>query len=145
MINMKISDQGIELIQRFEGCRLGAYKDAVGVPTIGYGHTHGVKMGDHITHQEAEQLLVEDVSIFEKCVNEMFGVTELTQGQFDALVSFAFNLGCGALRKSTLRKRIESGNPVLAAREFPKWCHAGHRKLKGLVRRRAAERELFLS
>jgi GH24 family phage-related lysozyme (muramidase) len=142
---MKISDKGLELIMRFEGCRLGAYKDAVGVPTIGYGHTQGVKMGDHITHQEAEQLLAEDVAIYEKCVSEMFSNVGLTQNQFDALVSFAFNLGCGALRKSTLRKRIEQGAPVLAADEFPKWCHAGHKKLKGLVRRRTAERELFLS
>jgi len=140
---MKISHEGLELIMRFEGCVLGAYKDAVGVPTIGMGHTHGVKMGDHITHQEAEQLLAEDVAIYEKCVSEMFADVELTQGQFDALVSFAFNLGCGALRKSTLRKRIESGRPELAAHEFGRWCHAGHRKLKGLVRRRAAERKLF--
>ena len=142
---MKISDQGIELIQMFEGCCLSAYLDAVGVPTIGMGHTHGVKMGDHITHQEAEHLLAEDVAIYEKCVSEMFADVELTQGQFDALTSFAFNLGCGALRKSTLRKRIESGHPELAAHEFGRWCHAGHRKLKGLVRRRAAERELFLA
>jgi GH24 family phage-related lysozyme (muramidase) len=145
MINMKISDQGLELIMQFEGCRLGAYHDAVGVPTIGYGHTQGVKMGDHITHREAEMFLKEDINSFEKCVNSLFADVELTQGKFDALVSFAFNLGCGALRKSTLRRKLIHNDIYGAADEFPKWCHAGHRKLKGLVRRRAAERELFLS
>jgi lysozyme len=142
---MKISDQGIELIQRFEGCRLGAYKDAVGVPTIGYGHTHDVKMGDYITQEEAEELLHKDIAQFEECVNKMFAGVTLVQTQFDALVSFAFNLGCGALRNSTLRRKIEAHKWHEAADEFSRWCHAGHRKLKGLVRRRAAEKELFLS
>jgi GH24 family phage-related lysozyme (muramidase) len=141
---MKISDQGLELIMQFEGCRLSAYHDAVGVPTIGYGRTHGVKMGDHVTHEQAEQYLLEDVEDFEHCVNKIFP-EGLMQGEFDALVSFSFNLGCGALRRSTLARKLAHGDNRGAADEFPKWCHAGHRKLKGLVRRRKAERDLFLS
>jgi GH24 family phage-related lysozyme (muramidase) len=141
---MKLSDQGLELIMQFEGCRLTAYHDAVGVPTIGYGHTHGVKMGGHITHEQAEQYLLEDVEDFEHCVNKIFP-EGLTQGEFDALVSFAFNLGCGALRRSTLARKLAHGDNRGTADEFLKWCHAGHRKLRGLVRRRRAERDLFLS
>ena len=142
---MEISDEGIELIMQFEGCRLSAYKDSVGVPTIGYGHTKGVKMGQQISHEEAEDLLRKDLHWVEECVNRDAGQSKLTQSEYDALCSFVFNLGCGAFHKSTLRKKLLSGDPRSAADEFPKWCHAGHRKLKGLVRRRRAERELFLS
>lgn len=142
---MKTSDKGIELIQQFEGCRLQAYKDAVGVWTIGYGHIQGVHAGHTISQERADTMLEQDLHIFEHCVEVLFEGHELTQGQFDALVSFAFNLGCGALRRSTLSKKLLRGDTQGAANEFPKWCHAGHRKLKGLVRRRKAERELFLA
>jgi lysozyme len=141
---MKISDQGLELIMQFEGCRLGAYKDAVGVWTIGVGHTKEVKPGDHITHDEAMRLLREDIVWVEECLNREIDVP-LTQNQVDALGSWVFNLGCGALKHSTLRKKLLAGDVHGAANELPKWCHAGHRRLKGLVRRRAAEQELFLN
>jgi len=141
---MKISEAGIALVRRFEGCRLHAYLDAVGVPTIGYGSTEGVTMGDTITQEEAETLLLEDLARFEKCVNEMVKVP-IDQNAFDALVSFAYNLGCGNLRTSTLLKRVNEGDFGAAANEFKKWRFAGAKELPGLVARRAAEAELFMA
>jgi lysozyme len=141
---MKISREGINLIKRFEGLRLTAYRDAVGVPTIGYGSTIGVKMGDEITESRAEELLIEDLARFEMCVDRLIDVA-MTQAQFDALTSFAFNVGCQALQRSTLRRKLNNGDYDGAANELLRWDKAGGRVLRGLTRRREAERELFLS
>ena len=144
---MKISDAGIALIKSFEGLRLEAYPDPAtgGDPwTIGYGHTGEVTPGMVITEAEAEQLLRQDIVQFEMCVNRLLQVP-VTQGQFDALVSFAFNLGCANLRKSTLMRKLNSGDAGGAAAEFAVWNRAAGRIMAGLSRRRAAERDLFLT
>lgn len=141
---MKTSEGGIELIKQFEGFRAKAYLCPAGVATIGYGHTGGVAMGDTIDEDEAEALLEADLRRFERSVARLVGVP-LSQGQFDALVSFTFNLGGGALQRSTLRQKLNRGDYDGAAREFPKWCRAGGVKLAGLLRRRQAEMEMFLS
>lgn len=141
---MKTSQKGIDLIKEFEGCRLNAYQDSVGVWTIGYGHTVDVKQGDSITQEEAEQLLKDDLLIYEDGVNNLVKV-EINQDMFDALVSFAFNLGVGALGKSTLLKLLNRGKYSEASDHFTKWVYAGGVVLKGLVRRREAEQRLFRS
>ena len=142
---MKISQAGVDAIKAFEGLRLDAYKCPAGIPTIGYGSTGShVSMGMSITEEYAEVLLREDIERFERCVNEYVTV-ELTQHMFDALVSFAFNLGCGALKRSTLLKRVNVNRKEDAANEFLRWDKAGGRKLAGLTRRRNEEREMFLS
>ena len=140
---MTTSDAGIGLIKQFEGVRLTAYRDSVGVPTIGYGSTRGVKMGDVITQAEADTRLRQDLQSAEFAVNRLVKPA-LTQNQFDALVSFVFNLGGTALASSTLLKYLNNGKYAEAAQEFPKWTHAGGAVLAGLIARRAAERALFL-
>ena len=139
---MHTSQKGLDLIKSFEGLRLSAYKDVVGVVTIGYGTTSGVKMGDTITKERAEELLREDVKRLEGYVDRLVKVP-LTQGQFDALVSFTYNLGPGALEKSTLLDQLNRGDYDSAAEQFWRWVKAGGKTLPGLVRRRAAERALF--
>ena len=141
---MKISDAGLDLIQRFEGCKLKAYQDSVHVWTIGVGHTGDVQPGQEITQEEAMELLRQDVEDAEKCVNVCV-TAPLSQGQFDALVSFCFNLGCGALRRSTLLQKVNASDFDGASREFVKWNKAGGVVLNGLTRRREAEAELFLT
>ncbi|HGE6718604.1 muraminidase [Serratia sp. OLHL2] len=146
---MKISDDGMALIQRFEGLRLQAYQDSVGVWTIGYGWTQPVAgrkvgAGMAIDAATAERLLVCGVAQFEQGVERLVTVT-ITQGQFDALVSFAYNLGLRALEKSTLLRRLNVGDRQGAADQFGRWVNAGGVRLDGLVARRAAERALFLS
>lgn len=138
----RIGPKGLALIKRFEGLELKAYRDVVGVLTIGYGSTGPhVKSGMVITESRAEALLREDLDRFERGVAEIGG--DMTPGQFSALVSFAFNLGLGALKGSTLLKNHLSGDYADAAKEFDKWVFAGKKKLNGLVKRRAAERELY--
>lgn len=141
---MKLSTKGLDLIKRFEGCALKAYKCPAGVWTIGYGHTGpDVTAGLTITQSMADDLLKRDVARFERGVFALVGDT--TQGRFDALVSFAFNLGLGALSGSTLIKLHKAANYALAADQFKRWNKAGGRVLTGLVKRRAAEREVYLS
>jgi GH24 family phage-related lysozyme (muramidase) len=147
----KINNAGLDLVKEFEGLarrlpdgRIAAYLDVVGVPTIGYGHTKGVALGQIITVQQAEDFLREDLIEAESAVSEQVRVT-LNDNQFSALVSFVFNLGAGALNQSTLLRELNIGNYTAAANEFPRWVNAGGQRLPGLVRRRAAERELFLS
>lgn len=141
---MKISNKGLSLIKEFEGLKLNAYRCAANVLTIGYGSTGPhVKEGMTITEEEAEELLKEDVSKFEECVNHAVEV-DLTQEEFDALVSFAFNVGCGAFMGSTLLKLLNAGNKHAAAQQLLRWDKAGGRVLAGLARRRAAERALFI-
>lgn len=131
----------IDLIKRFEGCKLHAYKDAVGIPTIGWGSTRGVHMGQTITQQEADDRLYVDMDEAWQGVYSLVDVP-LTQGQADALASFVFNLGAKRLKSSTLLKKLNAGED--AAPEFGKWVFAGGKVLAGLVKRREAERELFL-
>ena len=141
---MQISKAGLDLIKEFEGLYLKAYRCPAGVPTIGYGHTAGVAMGQTITQQQADDYLRRDVRQFERAVERQVSVP-LTQGQFDALVSFAFNLGEGALAQSTLLRLLNAGDYAGAAAQFDRWNKASGRVLPGLVRRRAAERALFES
>ena len=137
---MNISQNGIDLIKSFEGCRLTAYKDAVGVPTIGYGHTKGVKMGTSITQAEAEALLKEDLKTFEAHVNSFNNTYAWNQNEFDALVSFAFNIGSiNQLTNNRQRSKYQ------IAYKIPMYCKAGGKELEGLKRRRAAEQSLFLT
>lgn len=139
---MKISQKGLDLIKRFEGLRLDAYICPGNVWTIGYGSTRGVKQGDRITKERAEELLREDVARFESPVRRLVKVP-LEQHQFDALVSFAFNVGSGALGSSTLLRLLNAGDYAGAAAQFDRWNRAGGQVLAGLTRRRAAERAMF--
>lgn len=139
---MHTSQKGLDLIKSFEGLRLSAYRCPADIPTIGYGTTAGVKMGDTITKERAEELLREDVARFESQVLRLVKVP-LTQGQHDALVSFVYNLGAGNLSNSTLLRLLNAGDYAGAAAQFDRWNKAGGKVLAGLVRRRAAERALF--
>ena len=138
----RISDIGLKKLKEFEGLRKEAYYDAAGVPTIGYGHTKGVRMGDVISEYWAEMFLKADLYDVEKQVDSL-GL-ELNQPQFDALVSFAFNLGFYKLKTSTLLKTIKEGGSMRAIKkEFKRWVYAGGQKLKGLERRREWEARRF--
>lgn len=139
---MNYSDKGIKLTTDFEGLRLEAYRDIVGVLTIGYGHTKGVKEGDKITKEQAVLLLRQDLQHCLEDVERLVKVP-LTQGQFDALVDFTFNLGGGALERSTLLRLLNEKNYEGAVLEFQKWNKAGGKEVAGLTRRRKAEADLF--
>ena len=148
--NMKsISPKGFELIKFFEGFRFTAYLCDANVATIGYGSTYyandqKVKMGDKITKEQAEILLRKTVRDFEQNVNALLNGVQVNQNQFDALVSFAFNLGTAALAKSTLLKLVKANpNDPAISREFGKWVNAGGKKVNGLVTRRQKEAELY--
>ena len=143
---MKISPTGIKLIKSFEGLRLTSYVCPVGVITIGYGHTENVLAGAKITEKEADALLKQDLVKFEKAVLNYVTI-DLNQNQFDALVSFCFNVGAQAFKSSTLVKRLNNGeNPnIVAAEELPRWNKGDGKVLEGLSRRRSAEVELFCS
>ena len=146
---MKISDKGLKLITSFEGCILKPYKDSAGVPTIGIGtilypNGHAVTMNDpEITDDQAKQFLQWEVDQKTASVNKLV-VVPINQNQFDALVCFSYNVGVGALGKSTLLKLLNAGNTSGAAEEFLKWDKAGGQVIAGLTRRRQAERSLFL-
>jgi lysozyme len=132
------------LIRKSEGLRLKAYRDAVGVLTVGYGHTGpDVSENKKITVDEAEALLSADVTHACDSVLELTG-GNVSQGQLDALTDFVFNLGSGKLRSSTLLKKHRAGNYTGAAAEFGRWVYADGRILPGLVKRRAAETHLYL-
>lgn len=139
---MHISENGLNLIKEFEGLRLKAYKCPAGVWTIGYGHANNVRPDDIITEQEASELLLKDVFDCEGVINRLVTKT-LTQGQFDALVSFIFNLGAKKFMTSTLLRKINQGDFEGASQQFKRWVYAGGKKLPGLVRRRTAEQKLF--
>lgn len=141
---MTPGSQCISLIKKHEGLRTSAYKCPAGVWTVGYGHTRNVKAGDVITEKEAENLLIQDLAAAAADVSRLVKVP-LTQGQFDALCSFVFNLGAGSLMKSSLLKYVNAGDFKKAADEFEKWVYSGGRILKGLVNRRKDERQLFIS
>lgn len=143
---MKISQAGLDLIKRFEGCKLEAYRDAVGIWTIGYGHTGpNVHDGLKITQAQADAILAQDVGRFASGVAANVNVA-LTQSEFDALVSFAFNVGLGAFRSSTLLKLLnDNADRTVVASQFLRWNKAGSKVLDGLTKRRNAEKVLFLS
>jgi len=138
-----INEAGLELIKDCEGFRAQAYLCPAGVWTIGYGHTRGVRSGQRVTEQEAEQLLQEDLADAQAAVERYIAVP-LTDNQFAALVSFTFNLGAGSLKTSTLRRRLNTGDYDAVPSELARWVKAGGKTLKGLVKRRAAEGELFM-
>ena len=141
-MKMKISDNGIELIKKHEGLRLEAYLCPAGKPTIGYGHTKDVKLGDVITEEEAEQLLREDLIVVENEINKHN--LDINQNQFDALVSFVYNVGVGNFRTSTLLKKIKTDpNDKTIANEFKRWVYSNGKKLPGLVKRREEEAKLY--
>ncbi|AVX13784.1 lysozyme [Stutzerimonas stutzeri] len=139
---MRTSENGLALIRQAEGLRLRAYKCPAGVWTIGYGTTAGVKEGQVITKERAEELLRDDVKRFEDQVLRLVKVP-LTQGQLDALVSFTYNLGAANLGNSTLLRLLNAGDYKGVAAQFDRWTKAGGKELPGLVKRRAAERALF--
>ena len=136
-MNQTTNQAGLQLIESFEGLRLNSYQDSVGVWTIGYGHTQGVKQGQTITQQQAQAFLQQDLSVAEAAVNRL-GLT-LTDNQFAALVSFTFNLGAG-----NLNKLMKNGLAAVPDRILL-FDHAGGRALPGLTRRRQAERALYLT
>lgn len=141
---MQLSDNGLKMITKFEGCSLTVYKDVAGFPTIGVGHL--IKPGEKfttITQAQANDLLRSDARRFENGVSNLVTVP-LTQNQFDALVSFSFNLGLNALTTSTLLKKLNSGDYKGAADEFLKWNKAGGKVVQGIANRRAEERRVFL-
>jgi lysozyme len=141
---VKASKRAEDKIKHFEGLRLEAYRDAVGIWTVGYGQT-GPHVGPDtvIEPHEADELLQKELDRISDRVTEMVAV-ELEQHQFDALVSLAYNIGLGAFKRSTLLKHINAGDFEAAAKEFPRWVYAKGRKLPGLKRRRLAEQKLFL-
>lgn len=143
---MRTSQKGLALIKSFEGLRLTAYPDpATGADpwTIGYGSTRGVLKGMTITAEQAERMLVNDVQRFEPQVDHLVKVP-LSQGQWDALISFTYNLGAANLESSTLLKLLNDGNYAGAADQFPRWNKAAGKVMAGLTKRRAAEREMFI-
>lgn len=139
---MKISQEGIALIKKFEGCELMAYQCSAGVWTIGYGHTKGIEEGMEITQQEAEDMLVEELHEYENYINDNV-TAPLSQNQFDAMVSWVYNLGPANLKSSTLLKVLNAGNYDDVPFQIRRWNKAGGVTLDGLIRRREAEALLF--
>lgn len=148
---MQISDKGLNLIKKFEGFSSKPYLCPAKVPTIGFGSTYYengkvVNLDDEaISEERATELLKYTTDkIFGSFVNKVVKV-KLNQNQFDALVSFAYNLGNGNLQQSTLLKKVNNSDFIGASLEFEKWTKANRKVLSGLVKRRLAEKELFLS
>lgn len=141
---MQYSKTGLEFTSDMEGCKLKAYQDTGGVWTIGNGHTRGVKEGMTCTKEQALQWLQEDVKESERIVQTMVKVP-LTQGQFDSLVDFVFNLGAGHFKMSTLLKKLNAGDYTGACNEFSKWVYDNGVVQPGLVRRAKGRQQLFNS
>ena len=139
---MKISKNGLDLIKHFEGCELEAYKCPAGVWTIGYGHIKTAVEGMTITQHQADEMLIEEMNEYEGYINNSVRV-DLTQNQFDAMVSWVYNLGNGNLNTSTLLKVLNSGDYAGVPEQMLRWNKAGGRVLEGLTRRRQAEADLF--
>lgn len=142
--------EGLDLIKHYEGFSSAPYKCPAGYWTVAYGAIWGVYGtrvdADHpnVSKEQGNRLLRRDVGKSERAVLRLIKVP-LSDGQFDSLCSFVFNLGSGALQSSTLRRRLNRGAYEEAANEFPRWVFAGGRKLKGLIKRRGDERMMFLS
>ena len=140
---MEISQTGINLIKSYESCKLTAYQDGGGVWTIGYGHTgDDVHPGDVIDQDRANDLLVYDIKAAQDCIDAHVEA-ELSQGQYDALCSFVFNLGCHAFKTSTMCNLINAGNYQAARKQFARWNHDNGVVVEGLTARRTAEAEMF--
>lgn len=138
-----ITQDGIDLIKRFEGFSSTVYICPAGYPTIGYGHlVRSSESFTEITETEAEELLRKDVESGERAVLRLVNVP-LTDGQFDALVSFTFNLGAGAFQRSTLRRKVNRQNHAEVPEQLMRWVWAGGRKLNGLIRRRESEALIY--
>jgi lysozyme len=141
---MKMTQEGIDLIRNFEGCKLHAYRDAVGIPTIGFGETRGVHMGMVWTQIQADSVFAARVEEFAKGVAALIK-HPISDSAFSACVSLSYNIGIGAFMKSSVLRDINMGQIPQAADAFLRWNQGGGKVLAGLVRRRAAERALFLS
>lgn len=140
---MKPSQSCLDLVKSFEGFRANAYLCPAGVPTVGYGHTEYVTMGDTVTEAEACDLLREDIQTAADAVDDLVDV-ELTQGQYDALCSFVYNVGREAFKNSTLLRMLNQGRAAKdIGPQFDRWTKAGGHVQPGLIRRRAAERMMF--
>jgi len=140
---MKTSDSCVEMIKEFEGKKQVAYQDPAGVWTIGYGHTKGVEKGQLCIEKTCDRFLMEDLEEVEEYIDRLVKVP-LTQNQYDALVSWTFNLGSGSLKESTMLRKLNYGDYESVPEEMKKWVYAGDEVLEGLVRRRDAEATLFL-
>lgn len=140
---MKISNKGLALVKQFEGLQSRAYICNGGKLTIGYGHTSSVDSDDVIAIHEAEQMLISDCRIAENSVAKLVKIP-LNANQFDALVSFVFNVGRANFARSALLKKLNRGDVDGAANEFLRWVYAKQQVSKGLMRRRQAEKALFL-
>lgn len=138
----RINSEGLALIKRWEGCRLDAYRDVGGVWTIGYGHTRTARQGLTITQEQAEGLLREDLKVYEAAVDEAVHV-DLTENQFAALVSWSFNVGVGAMRRSALIRRLNAGEYDAVPGELARWNKVKGGIVPGLSNRRAAEAGLW--
>ena len=139
---MKTSAEGISLIKKFEGCELYAYQCSANVWTIVYGHTKDVEPGMQITQEDAEQMLVDELHEYENYINE-YVTAPLSQNQFDAMVSWVYNLGPANLKASTLLKVLNAGDYEGVPAQLKRWNKAGGEILDGLIRRREAEARLF--
>ena len=140
---MQISEEGLSIIKKFEGCELESYLCPAGVWTIGYGHTKGVKEGDKINKEEAEYLLQEEMIEYESYINDLVEVP-LQQHMFDALVSWVYNLGSGNLQSSTLLRVLNEGKYDEVPAQIRRWNKSNGQVLEGLVRRREAEAVMFM-
>lgn len=140
---MRTSQKGVSLIKSFEGLRLKSYQDSVGVWTIGFGATRGITAGMAITNEQAERMLVNDIGRFEPEIERLVKVP-LSQAQWDALMSFTYNLGAANLGSSTLLKLLNASDYAGTAEQFPRWNKAGGQVLAGLTKRRLAERAMFM-
>ena len=141
---MKFNNDGLELIKKYEGCKLQVYLDVGGLPTVGYGHRTDLDEGTLITQEEADQLLSKDIQNFTRGVTALLGPTAVcNSNQFSAIVCFSYNLGIGTLQHSSLLRKVKEGDFEGAADAFMKWVHVGPNVVAGLVARRQAEKELF--
>lgn len=141
----QVTQAGIDLIRHFEGYSASIYKDSAGYPTIGVGHLirPSESFSEPITEQEAEELLKKDLWTAERAVLRLTRVP-LGDSQFNALVSFCFNLGSGAYQRSSMRSKLNRREYADAGGEFLRWCKAGGKIIKGLLRRRRSERDMFM-
>ena len=140
--NMQISQEGLALIKKFEGCELEAYKCPAGVWTIGYGHTKDVKEGDKINKDEANYLLQEEMIEYESYINDMVDV-DLNQSQYDSMCAWVYNLGPSNLGSSTMLRVLNEGKYDEVPQQMKRWNKANGEVLTGLIRRREAEALLF--
>jgi lysozyme len=140
---MKLNQAGIDLVKKFEGCKLEVYKDLRGFATVGYGHRTFLDMRHCISQDEADQLLASDLQKTADALSEMITL-DLNDNQFSACVCLAFNIGVNAFKDSTLLKLLNGGGVSPASEQFERWAHAGDIIIQGLLRRRLAEKALFL-